>query len=193
MRVEVVFELDESSEKLDIPWEGPDPATGYFDLRENPQAIERLEVARQHPPLRSFLATVNSADSLFSTVRCKAWPQPEDSASEKEPCEFASRVDIVFAAESFNFERRHYDDLVRRLQELLTRDATPDYLRAALRVHLCRFRTLARWGFCLRITLYARGATAEQAELRWGLGLARVQQALLFVSRILRQHMAQVS
>ena len=29
--------------------------------------------------------------------------------------------------------------------------------------------------------------TREQAEVRWGLGLARVQQALLFVARTLRQ------
>ncbi len=42
-------------------------------------------------------------------------------------------------------------------------------------------------GFCLRIILYARGETLEQARVRWGLGLARVQQALLFVARELRQ------
>jgi hypothetical protein len=39
--------------------------------------------------------------------------------------------------------------------------------------------------------LAAQGDSAEQAVLRWGLGLAHVQQALLFTSRHLRMRLAQ--
>jgi hypothetical protein len=39
--------------------------------------------------------------------------------------------------------------------------------------------------------LEARGTGGEQARLRWGLGVAHVQQALLFTSRYLRQQMGQ--
>jgi hypothetical protein len=39
--------------------------------------------------------------------------------------------------------------------------------------------------------LAAKGNTPEQAVLRWGLGLAHLQQALLFTSRHLRQQIAQ--
>ena len=69
----------------------------------------------------------------------------------------------------------------------------PDALRVALRARACHFRAPSRWGFCLAVFLYARGATPEQAEVRWGLGLVRIQQALLFTSRILRQKIARTS
>ena len=201
MRVEVAFEPAEAGEKLEVPPEGAGaagpPERWRADLRENPGLLERLEEARRHPSLKNFLAAVNSADSLFSTVRCKTWLKPEGPATAtapgQEPCEFASQIDLVFAQEQFNLERSHYDNLTGRLQELLTRETVPDTMRAELRVRLCRFRALGRWGFGLAVFLYARGATAEQAQLRWGLGLARIQQALLFSSRVLRQQIAQAS
>ncbi len=197
MQVEVAFELEESSSKLEFPWESSDPAIRYLDLRENPGWLDRVEAARRHPALRNFLATVNSADSLFCTARCKTWLQQEDPASRlppgTEPCEFASDIDLVFASEQLNLEHSNYDGLTGRLGELLTRDAPPGALRAELRVRPCRFRALGRTGFSLRILLYARGSTPEQAKLRWGLGLARIQQALMFTSRILRHQIAQAS
>ncbi len=193
MRVQVSFEPTEAGEKLEIPWESPEPEVRYFDLREDPRAIARVIAARQHPPLRSFLAAVNSEDSVFSTARCKVWLEQHGSASGTEPCEFASRIDLVFAPEAFNFDRGRYDSLTQRLEELLTRETSPDALRTELRVRPCRFGAASGLGFCLRILLRARGATPEQAELHWGLGLARIQQALLFISRLIRQQIAQAS
>jgi hypothetical protein len=37
----------------------------------------------------------------------------------------------------------------------------------------------------------AEGSSAQQAELRWGLGPVRIQQALLFRSRALKQLIAE--
>ncbi len=194
MRVEVAFEAEEHTDLLQIPWEAAEAENRYLDLRENPGAVDRLEPARRHRPLRGLLAALNSADSFFATARSKTWHRQERPRASAEAAqdlsEFVSRVDLIFAAESFNFERSRYEELTRRLQELLTRDTAPDALRAELRVRPCRFGAHSRAGFCLEILLYARGATPEQAELRWGLGLARIQQALLFSSRILRQQMA---
>jgi hypothetical protein len=47
--------------------------------------------------------------------------------------------------------------------------------------------------FAMWIRLAAKGDSEEQAVLRWGLGLAHVQQAVLFTSRHLRMHLAQTS
>ena len=190
MRVEVAVELA-ASEKLEIPWETADPADCYFDLREDPRTIARVEPARRHPPLRNLLVAVNSDDSLFSTARCKTWL--EQALSGADPCEFSSHIDLVFAAEPFNFDRSRYVGLTQRLAELLTRETAPDTQRAELRVRACHFRGPARDGFCLRIVLHARAATPEQAEVRWGFALARVQQALLFASRAIRQQIARAS
>jgi hypothetical protein len=41
--------------------------------------------------------------------------------------------------------------------------------------------------------LVGRGGTLEQAELRWGLGVAHLQQALLFLSRAVRQQKARAN
>ena len=64
-------------------------------------------------------------------------------------------------------------------------------VRLELRVRRCRFRATGGSGFGLALLLRARGETAGQAEIRWGLGLAHLQQALLFVSRGVRQRLAQ--
>lgn len=191
MHVQVAIEPAEAGKALEIPWESPGPETRYFDLREDPRAIAHIEAARRHPPLGNFLVAVNSDDSVFSTAGCKTWA--EQHVLGVEPCEFASRVDLVFAPEPFNTDRSRYHGLTQRLQVLLTRETSPDALHSELCVCPCRFRTSGRQGFCLRILLRARGATPQQAELRWGLGLARIQQALLFTSRLIRQQIAQAS
>ena len=194
MHVEVAFQLGESSEKLEIPWNSPDPAVRYVDLRATPGALAQLEEARRHLPLRNFLAAVNSADSIFSTAKCRTWLNQDDrssGAAKAEPCEFASSIDLFFALDDFNFDRSQYEGLTGRLKELLTGDAPADPLRAELCIRRCHFRALDRWGFSLTMFLYARGSTPEQAELRWGLGLARLQQALLFLSRVIRHQLAQ--
>jgi hypothetical protein len=191
MHVEVAFQLDELSAKLEIPWKGPDPASRYLDLRSDPGALQQLEQARRHLPLRNFLAAVNSADSIFATAKCATWlNQDVRIGAGTEPYEFASSIDLIFALNDLNFEQQQYEGLTARLKELLTRDAPSDSLRAKLAVRRCHFRVFDRWGFSLTICLHARGATPEQAELRWGLGLARLQQALLFLSRVVRHELA---
>src|SRR2546427_10794415 len=104
-----------------------------------------------------------------------------------EPCQFASQVDLVFTPEQFNFNRSQYAELTVRLVELLTRESAPDALPVALLARACHFRAASRWGFCLAVFLNARGATPEQAQVRCGLGLARIHRALLVTPRTLRQ------
>ena len=186
MRVEVAFELGESDAYLEVPWGKSDGSARYLDLRSDPKAILEIKPARRHRPLHNFLATVNSPDSVFGTARCRVWLEPEAD----ETSEFASEIDVFFALEDLNAERSHYEGLCQRLLELLAHESG-ETVRAELRVRRCRFRTTGGSGYCLALFLRARGETAGQAEIRWGLGLAHVQQALLFVSRAVRQRLAQ--
>jgi len=174
MQVAVSFD---SSEAINIA--GPD----HYDLRADPRELDRIEPARRLVALRSFLLGVNVGDSPFATVGCKVWKETAGEAAENHVC--ASRVDLIFLRESANFGRGPYEDLARRLAELLEREPG-ETVRAELRQIPARFPVDNR-GYCLRLILYARGATPEQAEVRLGLGLARVQQALMFVARVLRQ------
>jgi hypothetical protein len=186
MRAEVAFELGESDACLEVPWEKVDGSAHYLDLRSDPKAIQEIELARRHRPLHNFLATVNSADSVFSTARCRVWLEPETG----DTSEFASQIDLFFAPEDLNTERSHYEGLCQRLLELLAHESG-ETVRVELRVRRCRFGATGGSGFGLALFLRARGETPGQAEIRWGLGLAHLQQALLFVSRTVRQRLAQ--
>jgi hypothetical protein len=155
-----------------------------LDLREEPGAIARIDAARQHPTLSGLLLNLNADESPFSTFGCKAWTATE--GAEAEPSVFASRIDLVVSHGAEEMDEVQYVDLARRLAGLLERE--PGHaLRAELQISPAQLAG-GRPGFCLRLLLFARGAGQEQAQLRWGLGLARVQQALLFLARAIRHN-----
>ena len=184
MRVEIVEETEGQASAHVFPPENDDS-----DLRANPQAIEGIAMARQYPPLRNFLAAINGADSIFATAGTAVKTDSPAAVSAGPAYEFASETTIVFADTPLNQEQQQYTDLCAGLKELLERDSA-DSARAVLRISGCDFSAGKSRSFCLRIRLVAQGSSAQQAELRWGLGLARVQQALLFRSRNLKQQIA---
>lgn len=185
MRVDTALEPD-PAERLEMPWRSA--AGHYFDLRQDARSIYQIEVARRHPPLGRFLATVNSEDSVFTTAACRVEVSPAEGEPGAEH-QFSSRIALLFANQEFNFQSSHYEGLIGQLEKLLGRDSPADSLRVALRLGPCRFAESGREGLHLAITLTAAGESAEQAEMRWGLCLVRVQQALLFLSRVVRQHL----
>jgi hypothetical protein len=184
VRVEIVDEAEGNEPVPVFP-----PEKNYLDLRANPQDIEKIAGARQYLPLRNFLTSMNSAESIFATAGAATKSDSPATVSAGSPYEFASHAKIVFAATALNWERKNYAGLSSGLKELLERD-TADAVRAVLRISPCDFTAENRRGFCLSVRLVAEGSSAQQAELRWGLGLARVQQALLFRSRALKQQIA---
>jgi hypothetical protein len=184
VRVEIVEEAESGAQAPVFP-----PGENYFDLRADPRTIDRIAAARPYLPLRNFLISVNGEESVFTTASATTKSDMPAAVSAGPAYEFASQIRIVFSEPSLNWERRHYEALGSGLRELLERD-TKDTVRAVLRISPCDFTTEHRRGFCLTIRLVAEGSSTQQAELRWGLGLARVQQALLFRSRVLKQHTA---
>ena len=190
MRVKLRLEFDSEPVGLEIPGDGGEPG-GYVNLRENPGAIEQIELARLHRPLRGLLVALNSVESEFASVACRTWTKEEPGAAEA--AEFGSRVDVIFSGQKHNFERSAYVSLAEGLRELLEREAAGDTLQAELCVLRCTLQESRRAGYALRLMLIARGGTPRQAELRWGLGVAHLQQALLFLSRAVRQQQARAN
>jgi|SRR5882724_812441 len=184
MRVEAVNSLGVSVAAIEIPWSGA-AGNEYLDLRANPGAITQIHAASEYPPLTSFLTAVNGAGSLFSTVRAKVWD--ETGAQAGAEFTFHSRVDLMFARSEFNFMPERFEDVVQRLVTLWMRDTSGDALSMRLEILPCAYGPAKTEGAALRLILLARSASAEQARVRWGLGIVKVQQALLFVSRSMRQ------
>jgi hypothetical protein len=181
MRVEIVEDSEERIPSLAFPSGGK-----YRDLRENPAEIEKISGARRYLPLRNFLATVNGKDSIFATARATTKTGSPPSASSGYAHEFASEKILVFVDPAYNFDRLRYAELGAGLKELLERDPT-DSVRAVIQLSPCTFPPQDRRGYCLNFRLVAIGDTTQQAEMRWGLALARVQQALMFRARALKQ------
>src|SRR5262249_31166303 len=111
----------------------------------------------------------------FLTFGCKVWTTIEEQATEPQIC--ASRVDLIFLGEGNNLSSR---PVTERLAKLLARES--DALWANLQIAPAQLPD-RETGHCLRLFLHARGSTPQQAEVRWGFGLAHTQQALLFVAR----------
>jgi len=163
------------------------PAQDYVELRGNPQGAQRIPAALENPPLLNFLNSVNAPESLFASFGASA-SEPPAEASAASPGVFRSQVTLVFSELALNLQRDLYEQLAVQLAGLLLRESG-DALSCDLEVAQCAFA--AGEGQCLRIALTARAANAEQARIRWGLGLARVQQALLYCSRHMRQKLGE--
>ena len=179
MRVEIVEDDEKAKPALTFPPENVGP-------RENPRAMDNFAAARRYPPLRNFLAAVNTPDSLFIITCAETRADWAAGASVGPAYEFASRAFLLFADLSSNFKKNHFTELSLSLKKLLERDSA-DSARAVLRTSRCEFPAEDRRGYCLSIQLVAVGDSSQQAEMRWGLGLARLQQALLFHARTLKQ------
>jgi hypothetical protein len=185
MRVTLRLEPDAETAGLELP-------AGSLDLRTNPGAIEQIEPARRHKPLRGLLVALNSAESVFASAACQTWSKQASGA--EQAAEFGSRVDVCFSGQQHNFERSNYESLGGGLRELLEREAGGgDTLEAEVCLLQCTYEESRRAGFALRLILTGRGETPAQAELRWGLGVAHLQQALLFLSRAARQLQARAN
>ena len=184
MRVTLRMALDTEPADLEI-------AASHLDLREIPSALEQIEPARLYRPLHGLLIALNSAESVYASVACGTWEKEDPGAPA--PAEFGSRVDVIFSAKRHNFERSSYESLASGLRELLERESGADTLTAEVCLLRCNYRPPGRAGYAMRLILTGRGGTPAQAELRWGLGIAHLQQALLFLSRAVRQQQARAN
>jgi len=184
MRVEHQVENAAPSNRKVFP-----PAHGYVNLRKNPLAVQQIAVADANPPLGRFLEIINGPESLFASFDATAGETP--GASEAAAAAgFGSSVTLVFADPTLNHDRDRYEQLAVQLSGLLLRESA-EALTCALGIAGCEFTPESKTGYCLGSTLMARAESAEQARVRWGLGLARVQQALLYCSRQMRLKLRQ--
>jgi hypothetical protein len=143
--------------------------------------------------LRSFFAAIESDDSLFTceapSLRLADGAVGGTGTAGAALC----RGDFVlrFRGGSLGGNRRLHFSLVEKLVELLKADGSAGWLATRICLLSESGGAAKPAEFALRLRLEAQGSSAEQAGLRWGLGVAHVQQALLFTSRYLRQQIGQ--
>jgi hypothetical protein len=146
--------------------------------------------------MKSFLAAIESDVSLFCVAQPLAGPSADEGAGGRV---YFGDIVLEFREAENSRNRSLHFILMEKLIELLKEAGSPESLETTLCLTSGSIsvsssgnpvkqnqRELALW-----IRLAAKGESAEQAALRWGLGLAHIQQALLFTSRHLRMHLVQ--
>ncbi|MGB2621869.1 MAG: hypothetical protein WA857_06020 [Candidatus Acidiferrum sp.] len=146
--------------------------------------------------VKNFLAAIESDDSLFCIAQPLAGPG-ETASAGGVVC--SGDIVLEFRQAEYSRQKGLHFLLVEKLVELLKEAGSRDSLEAALSLTAASISVggsdgedqRKQKGLALWVRLSAKGDSPEQALLRWSLGLAHIQQALLFTSRHLRLHLAQ--
>lgn len=135
--------------------------------------------------IKNFQSALASEDSLVALLEPFHAAVPADKSGA-----FFADVLLAFKQPELAAQRSLYFLLLQKLVELLGAAGSQETLEAKLcLLTLSRDSNSPAIALCVRLA--ARADSPEQAMLRWGLGLAHLQQALLFTSRHLRQHLKQ--
>lgn len=146
--------------------------------------------------MKSFHAAIESDDSLFCVAQPLAGPSADESARGRV---YFGDIVLEFREAENSRNRNLHFLLMEKLIELLKEAGSQESLDTTLCLTSGSISMsssgsqdkASQKGLALWLRLAAKGESPEQAVLRWGLGLAHIQQALLFTSRYLRLHLAQ--
>jgi hypothetical protein len=153
-----------------------------------PAAGQVADEASVKLALQNFQSTLQGDDSLFVSEHRGNW-SVNRAGDGRGIC--SGSFSLSFKGSEFRHDRGLYFQLIQKLIELLKDAGSPEVLMARLSLISEAKDNPSLGAFFLGIELEAVGDSGEQAALRWGLGLAHLQQALLFTSRYLRQLISQ--
>jgi hypothetical protein len=165
--------------RVDVVERLPEHAAGAGEVGE--EASVRLA-------LQNFQSAMQGDDSLFVSEYGGNWRESR-AGDGRGIC--SGNFSLCFKEKEFGRNRSLYFQLIQKLIELLKCAGSQEVLMARLCLVSAEKNESSLGVFSLGIELEAVGDNGDQAALRWGLGLAHLQQALLFTSRHLRQLISQ--
>lgn len=167
---------------LVVPWSDPSSRSRFLDLREDPEAIDELPEAEQHPPLLQALRALNAPRSPVFTAKCDAWAVEDsgeldalrlelDLAATDAACGFTSYIDLLWRDRTLFTSFHQHEHLLHRIAR---RTAPLDYPFALVE---CIIRpafldlTGPGEGFALSFYVKAVGPDALTAVQNWSSAL----------------------
>jgi hypothetical protein len=147
-------------------------------------AGEAAEDASVKLALQNFQNAIEGDDSLFVSEFRGNWRMSR-AGDGRGIC--SGNFSLTFRSGDHGRDQGSYFQLIQKLIELLKGAGSQEVLMARLCLISAGKDEPNPGVFSLGIELEAVGDSGEQAALRWGLGVAHLQQALLFTSRYLRQ------
>jgi hypothetical protein len=182
MQVDYAVELGRDEETLEIPWADPDGGHRYYNLKRDPQALEKIEEALQIAELRDFLLAVNSSASILESAKCDAWATDEIHPEEEiygAPWKFGSYVDLLFTSPSARLSFEDHENLLKRLVALLQHvPEIPASAEFLLRRCYYHENSDVRTGFYVTCYLFGFGEDQAKARRQWEIALKLVTDAL---------------
>lgn len=184
MFVEWSVECSAADAVLVVPWQDPEGAAAFVDLRANPYDLDHIPEASEHPPLMQALRALNAARSPVFTAKCDAWALDEAELDQLQldldlpPADlrsgFASYIDLVWRERTIFASFHQHEQMLRRL----ARHAEPlDLPSAALDCVLRPALTDLdgpQEGFAVSLYVKALGAAEHTAWEEWALALEAV-------------------
>jgi hypothetical protein len=138
--------------------------------------------------LQNFTSALQGDDSFFDSRPIGKW-QVISGGDGRATC--AGGFVLSLRGKEAGRNRGLHFQLIQKMVELLKNAGSPEILKARLCLSSETEQESGQAVFSVRMELESVGDSNEQAALRWGLGLAHLQQALLFTSRYLRQQSSQ--
>ncbi len=193
MQSDFSVELGAEDDSLELPWASPDGALRYYDLRRQPELLLNVQEAFENEELGHFLASINSAGSIFESCKCDVWTTRELSEEELiygAACKCASYIDLVFTQPEPRYSLEQHEELAGTLCALLKR--VPEISSAAeFIIRRCCYAAEPeekQEGFGITFYLSGYGEDEDAARSHWNIGLRLVENALLQISAAQRKN-----
>ena len=166
---------------LEVPWQSPGGKLCWVDLRTDPDALDEIPEADEHPPLLAALRALNAVRSPVFTAKCDVWHmEPEELASvrndllleeEVATAGVACYIDLVWRERAV-FASRHRTAQVFYRMERLAADLPHSLakLEGVLRPAVVDLESVSE-GFALTLYVKGVGVDAVEAEERWAAAL----------------------
>ena len=163
---------------LVVPWSSPDGSLQWVDLRSDPDALDDIAEADEHPALLAALRALNAARSPVFTAKCDVWTMDAEELA-------AVRDDLLLDDDVAAAGRSCYIDLLWRERAVFAsrhRTAQVLYrmerLAAELPYSLAKAEGVLRpamldlgavsEGFAMTLYVKGVGVDTDEAEQRWG-------------------------
>jgi hypothetical protein len=194
MHVDSSVELGREDPALEVPWASEDHRICYYDLVNNPGAVDELPEVKDCIEFREFLLRLNAPGFPLQSAKSDIWTTDEISPEEEIFAalrKFSSYVDLIFLERNARSSLVAHEDLIRTLAHLLKR--APD-MPATIELVLrrCYYHSAPApmeggngdyTGFCITAYTSGFGDTEVEARHRWAIALKLLQHALVQATR----------
>lgn len=166
---------------LVVPWQSPDGALRWVDLRSDPDALDEIAEADEHPPLLAALRSLNAARSPVFTAKCDVWPMEEEELAatrndlllepEVATAGMACYIDLLWRDRGVFVSRHRTEQALYRLDRMVAElPHTLAKVEGIVRAAVLDLDTVSE-GYA--ISLYVKGVGVDETEAsqRWSAAL----------------------